>query len=132
MRIGELAHAAGTTVRALRYYEQQGLLRPDRSPNGYRLYGGSQVTRVANIRLLLSLGLTATDIRAFLPCLGDDIAEGPVCPASAAVIARRLAEVDDRIAALDTTRTRLVDALARAGAEKLARAHEAPRARTTG
>ncbi|RBM23349.1 MerR family DNA-binding protein [Streptomyces sp. PT12] len=104
----------------------------DRSPNGYREYGRSQVARVADIEPLLSLGLTAADIRAFLPCLGDAIADGPVCPASAAVIARRLADVDDRIAALAAARARLVDALTRAGAGELARPHEPPGARTTG
>ncbi len=38
MRIGELAERAGATTRAIRYYEQVGLLCPDaRSESGYRL-----------------------------------------------------------------------------------------------
>lgn len=115
MLIGQLAHRAGTTVRALRYYEQHGLLHPRRAANGYREYDETAVARVGNIRLLLSLGLTATDVRAFLPCLDQDIADGPVCPASARVIARRLADVEERIAALDVFRGRLLEALAQAG-----------------
>jgi DNA-binding transcriptional MerR regulator len=114
MLIGELANEVGTTIRALRYYEQQGLLHPRRAPNGYREYDESKVTQVGNIRLLLSLGLTANDVRAFLPCLDQDIADGPICLASARVIARRLADVDERIAALDVVRTRLIEALAQA------------------
>src|SRR5687768_17051592 len=101
MLIGELANEAGTTIRALRYYEQQGLLRPRRAPNGYRQYDESTVAQVGNIRLLLSIGLTSDDVRAFLPCLDQDIADGPICPASARVIARRLADVEEKIAALD-------------------------------
>ncbi|KUJ65016.1 MerR family transcriptional regulator [Streptomyces albus subsp. albus] len=112
MLIGELAQEAGTTIRALRYYEQQGLLHPRRAPNGYREYDRSAVARVGSIRLLLSLGLTAHDVRAFLPCLGQDIADGPLCPASARLIARKLTDVEERIAALDTVRVRLVEALA--------------------
>lgn len=114
MLIGEVAHEAGTTIRALRYYEQQGLLAPGRGPNGYREYDEPAIVLVANIRLLLSLGLTTNDVRAFLPCIGQDIAGAPVCPASAKVIAHRLADVEDKIAALDVLRERLAEALAQA------------------
>ena len=39
MRIGELAEAAGTTTKTLRFYEDQGLLPPaERTPGGYRDY----------------------------------------------------------------------------------------------
>ena len=39
MRIGELADAAGTTAKTLRFYEDQGLLPPaGRTPSGYRNY----------------------------------------------------------------------------------------------
>lgn len=114
MLIGELANEVSTTTRALRYYEQQGLLHPRRAPNGYREYDESKVAQVGNIRLLLSLGLTAHDVRAFLPCLDQDIADGPICPASARVIARRLTDVEEKIAALDIVRKHLIEALAQA------------------
>jgi DNA-binding transcriptional MerR regulator len=116
MLIGELADEVGTTIRALRYYEQQGLLHPQRASNGYREYDDLTIVRAGNIKLLLSLGLTAKDVRAFLPCLDQDIADGPVCPASAQVIARRLTDVEAKIAALDAFRERLVEALAGPGA----------------
>ncbi|HEY8454664.1 MAG TPA: MerR family DNA-binding transcriptional regulator [Actinopolymorphaceae bacterium] len=57
MRIGELARRTGVSVRALRYYEEQGLLSADRSPNGYREYDESAVDRVDQIQLLYSAGL---------------------------------------------------------------------------
>jgi DNA-binding transcriptional MerR regulator len=38
MKIGELAQQAGVSVRALRYYEEQGLLSPERTPSGQRRY----------------------------------------------------------------------------------------------
>src|SRR3954447_15957400 len=114
MLIGELANKAGTTIRALRHYEQQGLLHPRRAPNGYREYDESAVARVGNIRLLLSLGLTATDVLALLPCLDEARHDGPLCPASARVIARRLSDVQEKIAALDVVRERLVEVLSHA------------------
>ncbi|MBD2892405.1 MerR family transcriptional regulator [Spirillospora sp. NPDC000708] len=114
MLIGELANEAGTTIRALRYYEQQGLLQARRLPNGYREYDETSIGRVGNIKLLLSLGFTANDVHAFLACLDQNIADGPLCPASARVIARKLTDVEGKIAALGVVRKRLVDVLAQA------------------
>lgn len=37
MRIGELARTTGVSTRALRYYDEQGLLPAERLTNGYRL-----------------------------------------------------------------------------------------------
>ena len=49
MKIGELASRAGVSPRLVRYYEQQGLLEPDRESNGYRSYGEEHVVRVQRI-----------------------------------------------------------------------------------
>ncbi|MGH3243592.1 MAG: MerR family transcriptional regulator [Spirillospora sp.] len=118
MLIGELAGRAGTTIKAVRYYEGRGLLHPRRAANGYRDYDESAVGRVGNIRLLLSLGLTTDDVRAFLPCLDQDISGAPLCPASEDVINRKLADVEEKIADLDGVRRRLLDALAEARANE--------------
>jgi DNA-binding transcriptional MerR regulator len=69
MRIGELAQRTGTSRRLLRYYEEQGLLAPDRFPNGYREYDERFVARVAQIRGLLDAGLPVRIIKQLLPCL---------------------------------------------------------------
>ncbi|MEO3860690.1 MerR family transcriptional regulator [Acrocarpospora sp. B8E8] len=65
MRIGDAAAAAGTTPRALRFYEQRGLLTPPpRTMTGQREYGEREVARVRIIRELLSIGLTIEDVRS--------------------------------------------------------------------
>ncbi|MFG2697820.1 MerR family transcriptional regulator [Kitasatospora sp. NPDC048407] len=69
MRIGELAGRAGASPRLLRYYEEQGLLKPGRSANGYREYDEALVERVRQIRSLLDSGLSTRTIRDVLPCL---------------------------------------------------------------
>ncbi|NED84009.1 MerR family DNA-binding transcriptional regulator, partial [Streptomyces sp. SID11233] len=43
MRIGELAQRAGTTARALRYYEARGLLAARRDAHGHRVYGAADL-----------------------------------------------------------------------------------------
>ncbi|NSC24522.1 MerR family transcriptional regulator [Streptomyces albus subsp. chlorinus] len=69
MRIGELSQRTGTPRRLLRYYEEQGLIAAERSPNGYRDYDERFVDRVLQIRGLLDAGLPTRIIRQILPCL---------------------------------------------------------------
>ncbi len=69
MRIGELSDRTGTPRRLLRYYEEQALLVPNRSPNGYREYDERCVDRVLQIRGLLESGLPTRVIKQILPCI---------------------------------------------------------------
>ncbi|MET7282464.1 MerR family transcriptional regulator [Kribbella sp. NPDC005582] len=112
MRIGDLAAAAGVTVKAVRYYESQGLLKPRREANGYRAYDAEDVVIVQEVKALLSLGLTAEQTYPFIECLraGNDRAD--VCPASLTAYRIRIAEVERRIAELTDLRSRLTDLLA--------------------
>ncbi|MCX4967196.1 MerR family transcriptional regulator [Streptomyces sp. NBC_00654] len=71
MKIGEIARRTDTPIRLLRYYEEQGLIEPDRMPNGYREYDEHLVDRVHQIRGLLDVGLPTRVIRHILPCLNE-------------------------------------------------------------
>ncbi|TGN81011.1 MerR family transcriptional regulator [Streptomyces bauhiniae] len=115
MRIGDAAAAVGTTPRALRFYEQRGLLPPPpRTGSGQREYGPAELALLGVIRRLLALGLTVSDLAAIadrLPLLAEDTRpcgtperEGAV---GAPVVERRIALLDAEIARL----TRLRDAL---------------------
>jgi len=52
MTVGEAARRTGWSPRMLRYLEEAGLVVPDRSPSGYRLYG---VRELNQLRSLLEL-----------------------------------------------------------------------------
>ncbi|MFY7065906.1 MerR family transcriptional regulator [Nocardiopsis changdeensis] len=67
MRIGVLAEHAGVSTRALRYYEEQGLLTPERTPSGQRVYPPSAVERVQIIRQFFAAGLNSRTVAAILP-----------------------------------------------------------------
>ncbi|MCT9111082.1 MerR family transcriptional regulator [Streptomyces mirabilis] len=112
MLIGELAAQAGTTTRALRYYEEQGLLESDRTTAGYRLYEPGAVRRVRNIRELLSCGLTVEDVKSLLAYLDADLPEvlsySPLCADGYGVGAQRVAQLEERIAILTELRDSLV------------------------
>lgn len=71
MRIGELSQRTGVSVRSLRYYEEQGLLLPQRRPSGYREYRAADIAVVERIRALISAGLNTELIAQILHCFSD-------------------------------------------------------------
>jgi DNA-binding transcriptional MerR regulator len=120
VRIGELAQATDTTARALRHYEQEGLITSRRAPNGYRIYDEEVVVvRVGNIRYLLAAGLTLADVRVFLPCLDGDVAAAPPSDKGIRIALDRLAVLDERIAAQTEVRDRLAATLRRVTGDKI-------------
>jgi len=113
MRIGELAERVGTSTRALRHYEAQGLLRARRDTNGYRHYGEDDLRLVEEIRSLLAIGFTLEETRPFVDCLRAGHDTGDACPDSVAVYRRKLADIDAYLTRLHEIRDQLTDALAR-------------------
>ncbi|MGH2668492.1 MAG: heavy metal-responsive transcriptional regulator [bacterium] len=108
--ISELAALAAVTPDTLRYYERLGLMAPPpRTRSGYRRYDGSALERVALIRKAQAVGLTLREVREVL-----EIASGgrDPCEHVRALLARRLAEVDGRIADLQSLRRALAGILA--------------------
>ncbi|MFF1908913.1 MerR family transcriptional regulator [Kitasatospora sp. NPDC058218] len=114
MRIGELAERAGTTTRALRYYEQLGLLPARRAGNGYRAYGEDDLRLLKQIRTLQDFGFELEETRPFVECLRAGHPEGDSCPASLEVYRRKLAELDECIVRLQEVRTQVAEQFARA------------------
>ena len=114
MHIKELAEQAGVTVKAVRYYESRGLVRPQRATNGYRTYDDADVRIVREVRALLSLGLTAEQTHPFVECLRAGNERADVCPASLSAYRDRIADIDDRISELTDLRGQLAGLLAQA------------------
>lgn len=69
LSIGETARRSGSSPRALRYYEEQGLLAPERTEGGQRRYPADAVERVLLYRRLIDAGLGTEVIRELLPCM---------------------------------------------------------------
>jgi DNA-binding transcriptional MerR regulator len=66
LRIGEVAEAAGTTTRTIRYYEEIGLLPPaaGREPGSHRVYDPEDVERLQELlRLKSLLGVSLDELR---------------------------------------------------------------------
>jgi DNA-binding transcriptional MerR regulator len=69
VRIGELAKRTGTSVRLLRYYEEQGLITSTRSHSGQRHFTEHAVGRVEFVRRLLVAGVPTRAIAEMMPCM---------------------------------------------------------------
>lgn len=119
MRIGELGRRAGVSTRTLRYYEERGLLTPDRLPNGYRSFGEEHLEQVRRIRFLLAAGISTDTAREVLPCMVDDGAFlVPACEDLVAEFEREERRISGRIAELETARTALAGIIAAAAGER--------------
>lgn len=104
--IQRIARLAGTTSRALRHYDDIGLLAPSRiGANGYRYYDSERLVRLQRILLLRDLGLGLPAIARVL----DDQADAPRALAGHLAwlrdeqqrLARQIASVESTIGALE-------------------------------
>ena len=62
-KIGEVASKLATSIRSIRYYEEEGLLTPIRTPRGTRLYSAKHIARLKVILRLTKLGFSIEAIR---------------------------------------------------------------------
>ncbi len=63
LTINEAAQTTGWSPRMLRYVERAGLVTPERSASGYRLYGAGELQRLRTLKeLLSSFGIALSDV----------------------------------------------------------------------
>jgi DNA-binding transcriptional MerR regulator len=112
VKIGQLAERTGVSTKAIRYYEDIGVLpTPDRSPNGYRTYDRSTADRISFIQDAQTSGLSLLDIQMIL-----ELREGgeSTCGHVIEALEGHLAEVDRQMNDLRRTRHRLSEIIDRA------------------
>ncbi len=109
MNIGEVATLSGLPAKTIRYYEEIGLIRPERGANGYRDFGARDVHALAFLARARSLGFAIEDCRALLALYADrHRASAEVKQVAEA----HLGQIEAKIAglrAMQATLTRLVE-----------------------
>lgn len=104
MNIGEVAARSGLPPKTIRYYEEIGLIRPQRSGNGYRAFRETDLHKLAFLGRARALGFSIEDCRTLLGLYEDETRES----ANVKSIAQEhLAEIDSKIAQLQDMRNTL-------------------------
>lgn len=117
MRIGQLSRSTSTSARALRYYEQLGLIAATRQSNGYREYTDETVDQVHLIRRLLDVGFPTSLIGEVLSCDTTDARSGD-CSNVVARMASIRDDMDAKAKQLAATSRTLTTFIERASASR--------------
>ena len=112
MNISEVGARAGLPAKTIRYYEEIGLIRAARGPNGYRRFREADLHKLAFIGRARSLGFSIEECRALLALYED---KGRASADVKALAERHLAQIAakiDELRAMQATLTDLVGACA--------------------
>lgn len=104
MNIGAAAARSGLPPKTIRFYEEEGLVRPARRPNGYRDYSEDDVRRLSFLARARSLGFSLEDRRALL-ALHMDASRASADVKRLAL--EKIAEIDAKMQALAAMRATL-------------------------
>ena len=97
MNIGDVSRRTGVPPKTIRYYEDIGLVSPERSGNGYRAFRMADVHKLVFLGRARALGFSIEDCRTLL-ALWDD--EGRSSAEVKQVAEQQLAAIDAKIASL--------------------------------
>jgi MerR family redox-sensitive transcriptional activator SoxR len=109
LTIGEVAERSGVAPSALRYYEDRGLISPDRTTASHRRYQRAVLRRVAFIVFAQRVGLTLDEIGEELARLPAD--RVPVRRDWAKLSHKWSARIDERIAELERLKAGLTECI---------------------
>jgi DNA-binding transcriptional MerR regulator len=111
----EAAKRLGVTIKALRIYEQHGLIKPRRTAAGWRAYGPSEMTQAAEIVALRALGLSLTQVARVLR--GDPWGLEPVLAAHQVALEGRIHQLAEAVEKVRYLRAKLAQGQTPAVAE---------------
>lgn len=97
-----LAKQARVTVRALRHYDQIGLLKPSiRMANGKRIYGDEEFMRLAEIVYLKKIGIGLPKIKEIYRAKDSDKAVAAYLTARRQALAKEIKKLQRHVASID-------------------------------
>lgn len=109
MNIGQASKAANLPAKTIRYYEDIGLIEPERNANGYRDFS---VTDLHNLHFLArarSLGFTVEECRDLLNLYADRQRASADVKAIAGNHLRQIGEKIAELEAMQTTLQQLIE-----------------------
>ena len=104
MNISRASEATGLPAKTIRYYEDIGLVRPQRSGNGYRAFRETDLHKLAFLGRARALGFTIEDCRTLLSLYEDEARESAQVKA---IAEEHLSAIEDKITQLQEMRETL-------------------------
>lgn len=101
MRIGELEKHSGASRHTLRYYESLGLISAQRRDNNYREYSPQCLSDLGFIQQAQNMGFSLGEIGEILKARREQQLD---CAQGALLVAKKLGEVEQKIADLQNLR----------------------------
>lgn len=112
IQIGDFAKRAGVSVRAIRYYEELGLIHPEaHSVGGFRLYSGDSLRRLQVIACLKELGLSLMEIRQIFQAKKPGAGDREAVHFLLQAFGDKLKQIESKIEALSRVRDELSNAI---------------------
>jgi len=109
---GDLARATGCTLRTVRFYEEQGLLRPSEvSDGGHRRYTRGELERLQLITDLRELGLSIPEIRSALELRAGCESGGQLAERFQEILLDHIRHAEERLTRLRRVKRELEAAL---------------------
>ncbi|MFT4962173.1 MAG: MerR family redox-sensitive transcriptional activator SoxR [Paracoccaceae bacterium] len=105
LSIGEIASRTGIAVSAIRYYEDERLIRPTRSPSGHRRFKRADIRRITFIKIVQKFGFSLPEIREVLNRLPDG--RTPTAKDWASISRQIRVKLEQRIVEMETLRDKL-------------------------
>ena len=112
MNISDVAKSTTLPAKTIRYYEEIGLIKPDRGANGYRSFSQTDVHKLQFLARSRALGFSIDDCRALLALYENDARASSEVKA---IARRHLEEIARKIAdlrGLEATLSHLVETCA--------------------
>ena len=112
MNIAQAAAASGLPAKTIRYYEEIGLVRPQRGDNGYRRFDGKSLHKLTFLARARSLGFSIEECRALMALYEDRARASSDVKALAEAHLVRIADKIAELRAMEATLGALVHACA--------------------
>ncbi len=108
---GEMARRSNNTLRTVRFYEEEGILRPvRRTEGGHRLFDRRELDRLMLVTDLRTAGLSLDEIKQLLELKQRAPSGGEAAKQATEILARRITELKEKLAVLARLQQDLTDA----------------------
>jgi DNA-binding transcriptional MerR regulator len=110
---GEMARRSSNTLRTVRFYEEEGILRPvRRTDGGHRLFDRRELERLMLVSDMRAAGLSLDEIKQLLEIKQRAPSGGDAARQATEVLTRRIAELREKLAVLQRLQEDLAETTA--------------------